>query len=93
MCRKAGDVFLAQIDLACAWGKACDRVDERCLAGAVGSDKANELAVLDGYVNGVEGDHAAVADRKSFGPQSGSHGADELRLRPDTAPAAVATIR
>ena len=51
-----GDVLTLEDDLAASGLKLrADDIDERGLAGAVGSDERDELALLDGEVDVVDG--------------------------------------
>ena len=60
--RHAGQVAAVQLDGSARARETGDRVDERRLAGAVGTDQAHELPALDLEVDIDQRAHAAVVD-------------------------------
>ena len=77
--------------------EAGDRVDERRLAGAVGADQADELALADLEADVAQRVHAAEVDRQPLGGQhrrSGglARGARRLRERAGSRGAAAARL-
>src|SRR4051794_16019913 len=54
-------------------GVAGRGVDRRLLAGAVGADRADDRARLDGQVDVIDGGHAAIGDAQRVDGQQGCH--------------------
>ena len=53
---------------------ACDDVEERGLAGTVGTDQADDFVRRDGEIEPVERDHAAEALHQAAGFEQRGHG-------------------
>ena len=66
---------IAAVELGTARGtdEPGDRVDERRLAGAVRSDQPDQLTLLDGDVDGVDGPHTPEANRQARRGEDGAH--------------------
>src|SRR5207244_7311418 len=72
---------------------AGDAVEERGLAGAVGTDEADDLARLDGERDLLVGEQAAEALRGGLDAQQRRHGSGRRRRRGRAAPAKPAPPR
>ena len=71
--RQPCEIAPVELDPACGTDEPGDRVDERRLAGAVRSDQPDQLTLLDGDVDGVDGPHAPEANRQAGRGEDGAH--------------------
>ena len=68
--RLLGDVLVFEKDLAVRRRiDARDQVEDRALAGAVGADDREDLALLDREAHGIDRLQAAEMQRQVFGPE------------------------
>ena len=73
MRRHPREIAPVELDAARVAHEARDRVDEGRLAGAVRPDQPDELALLDGDVDLVDGAHAAETHREAGRGEDGRH--------------------
>jgi len=71
--RQPREIPAVELDRARVAHEARDGIDERRLAGAVGADQADELALLDGDVDVVHGVHTAETDGQACRREYGAH--------------------
>ena len=80
--RQSGEIPSVELDHARVANEAGDRVDEGRLAGAVGTDQADELSLLDGEIDAFDCVHAAETDREAVRREDDRHvEAASARLR------------